>query len=302
MLAGQNGAENMIYFCNLCIIISLYIKYDLWIKYSKAIDVFSNFESIISTGQWQNLLFEFFLNIVSPQGFLQNMRYVEYVEAFDVSIHYEVNELLLAFSFVRIYLIMKLYIYYTESLTPRSQRVCEMNGCDSDVMFAIKSIIKSQPYKFLLYSLTLTTFVFGYLLHIFEGPMTEISGQNYRSMYSCMWNVIITLSTVGYGEIYPKTFFGRITGVIICFWGVFILSLFVVTITDSLEFSSNEDKSFSLLVNLLYKKQLKVQAVSLIEKAYRYKMVKKTESNNVSRILSQFQNFRQQILNFQEII
>lgn len=140
------------------------------------------------------------------------------------------------------------------------------------------------------------------MLHIFEGPMTTVSGQNYESMFSCMWNVIITLSTVGYGELYPKTFFGRIVGVIICFWGVFILSLFVVTITNSLEFSSNEDKAFSLLMKLLYKKKLKIEAVELIQKAYSYKMVKKNEPKNIKGILSKFKNFRQQTLNFQNII
>ena len=116
--------------------------------------------------------------------------------------------------------------------------------------------------------------------------MRDVSGQNFRSMYSCMWYVIITLSTVGYGELYAKTFFGRCVALIICFWGVFILSLFVVTITDSLEFSTNEDKSYSLLVKILYKKKLKIEAVSLIQKAYSYKMVKKSEPNNIKRILS----------------
>ena len=84
--------------------------------------------------------------------------------------------------------------------------------------------------------------------------MTEVSGQNYRSMVSCMWNVIITLGTVGYGELFPKTLFGRMVAILICFWGIIILSIFVVTINSFLEFSINEDKSYSLLINLLYKK------------------------------------------------
>jgi hypothetical protein len=46
-----------------------------------------------------------------------------------------------------------------------------------------------------------------------------------------MWNVIITSSSVGYGELYPKTFFGRIVGVVICFWGIFTVSFFVVVVT-----------------------------------------------------------------------
>jgi len=78
-----------------------------------------------------------------------------------------------------------------------------------------------------------------------------------------MWNVIITLSSAGYGEIYPKSFFGRIVGMIICFWGVFIVSIFVVTVTDLLKFSLNEAKSFDFLMNLFYKKELKQCAVDL---------------------------------------
>jgi hypothetical protein len=63
-------------------------------------------------------------------------------------------------------------------------------------------------------------------------------------MYNCMWNVIITLSSVGYGELFPKTFYGRIVGIVICFWGVFIVSFFVVSIDNILTFSRQEEQSF----------------------------------------------------------
>lgn len=116
------------------------------------------------------------LQLVGPYSFLRGYKYIEQVEAYNVTIEYEVNELLLVFSFVRVYMIMKMYIYYSDCLTPRSLRVCQMNGCESNMMFAIKSLIKSQPSKFVIYSLVLTTFMFGYMLHVFEGPMTEVSG------------------------------------------------------------------------------------------------------------------------------
>ena len=72
-------------------------------------------------------------------------------------------------------------------------------------------------------------------------------------MVNCMWNVIITITSVGYGDIYPKTFFGRIVGVIVCFWGVFIVSFFVVTITNMLNFTGSEEKSYNLLLRLYHK-------------------------------------------------
>lgn len=72
-------------------------------------------------------------------------------------------------------------------------------------------------------------------------------------MQNCMWNVIITLTSVGYGDIYPKSLFGRITGVLISFWGVFITSFFVVTVTNMLMFSPSEEKAYNLLLRLYYK-------------------------------------------------
>ena len=79
-------------------------------------------------------------------------------------------------------------------------------------------------------------------------------------MINCMWNVIITLTTVGYGDLYPKTLMGRIVGVVIAFWGVFIVSFFVVTLNNMLTFSPNEEKSYNLLLRLYYKQELKLKA------------------------------------------
>lgn len=248
----------LVFFCNICIAISLLIKYDIWIQWCKSVERFSVYENIFSSGEWRNLLLEMVLQLIAPYSFLQGYKYVEYVEAFNVTIRYEINEILLVFSFVRFYMLVKMLIYYKECLTPRSLRVCQMNGCESDITFAIKSLLKSQPANFVFMNLLVMILIFGYMLHVLEGPMTEVSGQNYRSMISCMWNVIITLSTVGYGELYPKTLIGRFIGILICFYGATILSLLVVTITDCLEFSKNEDKSFSLLINLHYKKMLKI--------------------------------------------
>jgi hypothetical protein len=72
-------------------------------------------------------------------------------------------------------------------------------------------------------------------------------------MIICMWNVIITLTSVGYGEFFPKTFYGRIVGILICFYGVFIVSFFVVTVSSLLMFTPSEEKSYELLLRLFYK-------------------------------------------------
>lgn len=44
-----------------------------------------------------------------------------------------------------------------------------------------------------------------------------------------------------------ECFMGRIVGMIMCFWGTFFVSYFVVTVTNMLSFSTSEEKTYSLL-------------------------------------------------------
>jgi potassium intermediate/small conductance calcium-activated channel subfamily N protein 2 len=63
-------------------------------------------------------------------------------------------------------------------------------------------------------------------------------------MSNTIWNVLVTMTTVGYGDYFPKTNMGRFVGASIAVWGVFIVSLFVVTLTNMFEFDSGETKAF----------------------------------------------------------
>lgn len=48
-----------------------------------------------------------------------------------------------------------------------------------------------------------------------------------------MWLIMITMMTVGFGDYYPKTHIGRGISIVACFWGVFIVSMMVVTLTNA---------------------------------------------------------------------
>lgn len=50
------------------------------------------------------------------------------------------------------------------------------------------------------------------------------------------------MTTVGYGDYIPKTNMGRIIGVVIAFWGLFIVSLVVVSLSNMFEFDKGEQK------------------------------------------------------------
>ena len=117
-------------------------------------------------------------------------------------------------------------------------------------------------------------------------------------MYNCMWNVIITLTSVGYGELFPKTFWGRIVGIIISFWGVFIVSFFVVTITQLLMFTGGEDKSYNVLLKLSAKQELKKKAIGVLQSAYIHRNAQESHPDDKEFIMSKFRNFRSHMLTF----
>jgi hypothetical protein len=42
--------------------------------------------------------------------------------------------------------------------------------------------------------------------------------------------IVVTMTTVGFGDFYARTYIGRIVSIVACFYGVFLVSLMVVTL------------------------------------------------------------------------
>lgn len=107
---------------------------------------------------------------------------------------------------------------------------------------------------------------------------------NFRNLTTAMWNVIITLTTVGYGDYYPKTNFGRLIGIITAFWGVFFVSLFVVALTNTLDLEESELRAFILLRRLFTRKVLRDNACRMIQSRYVIRCEEKKGEQGQNRI------------------
>lgn len=103
--------------------------------------------------------------------------------------------------------------------------------------------------KILGAGLILSLFLFSYLLRLFERHVDHKHG-DFNHITTAMWNIVITMTTVGYGDIYPKSHMGRFIGILTAFWGVFFSALFVVALSNILTFKPPEAKAFILLRRL----------------------------------------------------
>ena len=71
----------------------------------------------------------------------------------------------------------------------------------------------------------------------------------FDSYLTATWCVIITMTTVGYGDVYAVSPFGRVISIINALWGAFIISLLVASIGKIFELSENQKKAIAEITN-----------------------------------------------------
>jgi hypothetical protein len=113
--------------------------------------------------------------------------------------------------------------------------------------------------------------------------LSDASGQHFDSYFNCLWVTVITITTVGYGDIYPKTHIGRLVGITACLSGYVMISLFVITLTNMLNLTVAEENSFNLMKRLEFREEIKEKAILVLGSAIRSRNAKlkcpKDESN-----------------------
>jgi hypothetical protein len=62
-----------------------------------------------------------------------------------------------------------------------------------------------------------------------------------------MWNIIITMTLVGYGDLYPSTHIGRVIGLSAAILGVLLIGIMVVSLTFISEFTPQQRKAYEMI-------------------------------------------------------
>lgn len=132
---------------------------------------------------------------------------------------------------LRFILIVRTILMHSKWYSNRTHRMCNFYSMHCDFMFVIRSLMREKPYTIIFAILFVCVFIFGYAIRICELPLSrnEENMSVFHNYFNAFWNVIITFSTVGYGDIYVRTFLGRLIIVIVIIFGVFIISLMVAS-------------------------------------------------------------------------
>lgn len=97
-----------------------------------------------------------------------------------------------------------------------------------------------------------------------------------------MYFIVITVTTVGYGDFYPLSIFGRLLAFLIFIWGAFFVSLSFVILMRTVEMDSKERNALNLIRRIQINKQVRDSSAVCISRFFRllllYKRFKRAPS------------------------
>ena len=202
-------------------------------------------DGLIRSGLWKFLLIEILLNIwtMPPEcnweiTIAQRSKDKPKAKIF-VDIIITIIQL-----FFRSYHIVKYIVINSRYFQYDCEKICLDCNVSMDFLFAIKAEFQERPFIFVSVILIVSIVMFGYSIRSVEMFFMYGSDankvQDWRYVWNGFWCVIITMSSVGFGDFYPISLLGRIIVVISSFWGTFLISLMVAALTVAVEFNPQE--------------------------------------------------------------
>jgi hypothetical protein len=270
-----------IIFIEIFIILHYQLKIDL-LKIDKRL---SEFDNIFTSGLLKNMLIEMFVcGIFYPPVLNQVTTGTMLGQIYA----YNYNALVSIFALIKMYLALRAYSYYSRWTTDIAKSICNKYNVKMGLHLTIKSELKKRPLVAITIMMIFSLGICSYCMRTFEYNVYQEnsdssiynlkgtgSSEDLSTIANCMWLIIVTMTTVGYGDFYPKSHLGRFVGVISCIIGMLLVSLIVVSLTSILDFSSEEKKAYSVIKKLhaednVYCKATEViKSVLLIRKAIR---------------------------------
>ena len=247
---------------NICRIINIFIafftlifviiRYSLILKLLKLENKLSKYDNLISSGLlWREILEILFVIILYPP-FLNNIIKGTMLDLYFV---YNINSIVAAIVILKCYLIIRVYSYFSKWTSDEAISLCNKYNVESGLSFALKAELTYRPYIAIFLVTLVIVLICAYFVKIAEYGIMEydtltknLSEENDLAyLLNCIWLIIITMVTVGYGDEYPKSHFGRVVIIIAAILGMLLVSIIIVSLGNLIEFTDEEKKAYSLL-------------------------------------------------------
>lgn len=265
-----------------CLIV---MHYNKKIKLEKIENKLSKYDSLYTSEHLKYLLIDFFVCMIFYPPFINKVICGRVLGLIFV---YNWNSIISIFVMSKIYFIFKIFKYFSRWMTDTAVAICNNHNVKSGIHFAIKSEMKKRPALILTSLLIISIIFFSFSIRTFEYKVLDsenvfvgVKGTNdLQNLLNCAWLIVVTMTTVGYGDFYPRTNLGRFIGVLACIVGLLILSLIIVFLGSVTDFSYEEKKAYSKLKKLFADDNVENKAANVIKSVF---LLRKLNSDYIFR-------------------
>lgn len=241
----------------ICSYISFILSFFLWISIyydtilfhilkngtqEKSIKILNNAKKLIT------FIFNIFIFFFCPNPFTYKIWLNFHSGHYSLDYEVPLNSIFTSICLFRVWFIFKLYLVSSESYSQRSFRIAKINGVNLSLKFPFKANMTDSSLIINFALFLMCWLVCSYDLRIFERYFDELNDSNLGNYLNDLWCVFITMTTVGYGDISPQSFLGRVIIIISCMFGVFLVGLMVVSVTSYLNLVGVESNVYKILL------------------------------------------------------
>ena len=187
---------------------------------------------------WNQFLRDLIILIPQPVPFLF-FTFTVHDAGLDRDSTYPVSVVLLSLMFLRVYFIPRFHSYCIEDLhTHRHDVFFSLNKTLLDDSFLLKSTMTTS-LSAVIGIFAIQILLYSYMLMCFERATAEGPLQNFTN---ALWLTIVTMTTVGYGDIFPTTRLGRVVAISASFSALIMIAVCINIVQSSLAMSRADCK------------------------------------------------------------
>jgi len=209
------------------VILALIVRYKIH-KYYQNLKFILSLRATIPSQNikvWK-LLIEILCHIILPYPGL-NYNFQVYV--LGVKVNYSLDMILFTISIIRLYVIFKIIKIYNTYTNSRGQKLNSFFGNKDIWMFLYRTNLKNNGFITVAFIFLIIAFACSYVFKVFENYQMDETSTEFGYFFNCLWLLVQSIATIGYGDLVPNTIIGRIILAFVCMMGVFIQSLFTVS-------------------------------------------------------------------------
>ena len=145
-----------------------------------------------------------------------------------------------------------------------------LSGLALTKVSSLQAYLLSHPFLCIFSAYIFAINWLGYFTFVLERRFAVIHGMPVLSIAQVQWMMVITITSVGYGDTTPKSPAGKLVMSVISISGVLLAGIFISVTQKFLEVPENEKKIFETINRQKLVKSREIAAVRLIQTSWRY--------------------------------